>query len=624
MATHPEILAGPILRRVTENRVCVWIASSKPLHYQLQIKNQQLALLGSSDRGKFTEIKVGENLWVSLFEAWPDEGSQFPRDELLYYNFWHQSTNQELDLQSVCLKGQTSPGFFIPTHIKVLAHGSCRKPHGVALDENSKEIHTDSLSLLNEQLQKTQNDLNQRPALLCLTGDQIYADDVASPLINLLKVKATELMGAEIGVPKIADPGQIAEGQRGHRLRELKSGITSNHRENHLIGFGEYVAMYLYVFGNGSGWKMDLGRDDEDKRLNGFDQGLPNVRVALANIPTYMVFDDHEVTDDWNITRKWYDDIRFSPCGRRIVSNAIAAYWLFQGWGNNPEAHDREFIRSIQSHLAKPHDIVIAERFDLQMWKHQGWSYSIPTSPPILFLNTRTQRGFDKGEQPTRLMNRNALDQLRIAWSQLQTRDVEGAPVIISATPVFGFRAIEKFQELANLFGARASRYDNESWLANRDGFAALLDALLLKLNINEVVLLSGDVHLSFVNKASYFAKGKKINALQLTSSPLHNSPKEAKSIDKLAQLLDKTETYKGLNPGTDWPWYKRWLVPFISNDRKYPIWKARVSGLKAEANETLMTNRSNFALVYFEQGKAVKQRLVSGKNGDVYLDFNL
>ena len=87
MPAYPDILAGPILRRVTENRVCVWIASSKPVHYQLQIKDQQSVQLGGSDRGKFTDIQVGENLWVNLFEAWPEKDSQFPRDELLYYNF---------------------------------------------------------------------------------------------------------------------------------------------------------------------------------------------------------------------------------------------------------------------------------------------------------------------------------------------------------------------------------------------------------------------------------------------------------------------------------------------------------------------------------------------------------
>jgi len=60
------------------------------------------------------------------------------------------------------------------------------------------------------------------------------------------------------------------------------------------------------------------------------------VRRALANVPTYMIFDDHDVTDDWNLTARWRDRVRASPAGRRIVANALAAYWAFQGWGNDP------------------------------------------------------------------------------------------------------------------------------------------------------------------------------------------------------------------------------------------------------------------------------------------------
>jgi phosphodiesterase/alkaline phosphatase D-like protein len=57
---------------------------------------------------------------------------------------------------------------------------------------------------------------------------------------------------------------------------------------------------------------------------------------VLANVPTYMIFDDHDVTDDWNLTARWRHRVHASPAGRRIVANALAAYWAFQGWGNDP------------------------------------------------------------------------------------------------------------------------------------------------------------------------------------------------------------------------------------------------------------------------------------------------
>ena len=67
-----------------------------------------------------------------------------------------------------------------------------------------------------------------------------------------------------------------------------------------------------------------------------FARTLPRVRRALANIATYMIFDDHDVTDDWNLHRRWHEHVHGRPLGRRLVQNALAAYAVFQGWGNEP------------------------------------------------------------------------------------------------------------------------------------------------------------------------------------------------------------------------------------------------------------------------------------------------
>src|SRR6185436_9005767 len=64
---------------------------------------------------------------------------------------------------------------------------------------------------------------------------------------------------------------------------------------------------------------------------------IANVRCALANIPTYMIFDDHEVTDDWNMTLDRAQALYHTELGRRVVQNALVAYSLCQHWGNVPE-----------------------------------------------------------------------------------------------------------------------------------------------------------------------------------------------------------------------------------------------------------------------------------------------
>jgi hypothetical protein len=64
---------------------------------------------------------------------------------------------------------------------------------------------------------------------------------------------------------------------------------------------------------------------------------LPKARRALANVPVYMMLDDHEVTDDWNLNPMWKDRVYTNPLGKTVLRNGILAYALFQGWGNDPE-----------------------------------------------------------------------------------------------------------------------------------------------------------------------------------------------------------------------------------------------------------------------------------------------
>lgn len=52
--------------------------------------------------------------------------------------------------------------------------------------------------------------------------------------------------------------------------------------------------------------KLSLDRYEKEKRATlQFVEGLSSVRRLLAHIPTAMIFDDHDVTDDWNLNRAW-------------------------------------------------------------------------------------------------------------------------------------------------------------------------------------------------------------------------------------------------------------------------------------------------------------------------------
>ena len=51
-----------------------------------------------------------------------------------------------------------------------------------------------------------------------------------------------------------------------------------------------------------------------------------------------MIFDDHEVTDDWYLSQSWRSRVLTAPFGRAIVRNGYAAYAVCQAWGNDPAA----------------------------------------------------------------------------------------------------------------------------------------------------------------------------------------------------------------------------------------------------------------------------------------------
>lgn len=588
-----KVLAGPILRRTTKNRVCVWLATSEPMQLQLTITDCNENILGTGGMDKLYPegIQLGKHLFVHLLQARPEAASEYPFDTLMYYSIAQVNNGNTVplfsaeEIQKFTYGTHTCPSFFIPSALKNLLHGSCRKPHG-------KSSSADALILGHARMQETCDDLDRRPALLFLAGDQIYADDVALSLHARLKEVATQLTGQDEIMPQqVGSSRNILLHGRKQVLRNRKSGFSSGKSENHLFSFSEYAAMYLYAFGNLSAWEpvwdwSDLKKigfaPGEEKRakeayteehdhLYAFHNTLPDIRRLLANIPTYMMFDDHDVTDDWNITHSWYDAVRESALGRRIVSNALAACWAFQSWGNDPDNFHKDMIRSIQQRLTDTeNDPAVAERYDLYTWKHRGWGFSVPSFPPIIAVDSRTQRQYDDYNLPARLLDRYALDWLRVEWTKLVTDNTIPAdtwPVLITATPVLGFKPVEVTQNCALRIVKQlflfflAQRYlfflswlkepvyrklinimDIESWTANKKGYKALFDTLQIRMKLSGCVFISGDVHYNFGNQGVFVCAGEKFTCLQFTSSALKNMPGERaqKLLKKVGNTVHK------------------------------------------------------------------------------------
>lgn len=139
------------------------------------------------------------------------------------------------------------------------------------------------------------------------------------------------------------------------------------------------------------------------------------VRRALANVPTYMMFDDHDVTDDWNLCAKWVRDVHATPLGRSVLRDGLVAFLLMQAWGNNPKVYEsgREAellgaaARLFADGAADGPDAAAVQEIETLLGIGTGqppkvdWHFSIDGAVHrVIVCDTRTRRGFSGDISP--------------------------------------------------------------------------------------------------------------------------------------------------------------------------------------------------------------------------------
>src|SRR5262249_23006570 len=82
---------------------------------------------------------------------------------------------------------------------------------------------------------------------------------------------------------------------------------------------------------------VDLQLANSKPRIKEFLTTLGRVRRVLANVATYMTFDDHEVTDDWFMDEDWRSEALSNAGATQVIRNGLLAFCLFQRWGNVPD-----------------------------------------------------------------------------------------------------------------------------------------------------------------------------------------------------------------------------------------------------------------------------------------------
>ncbi|HET9531972.1 MAG TPA: PhoD-like phosphatase, partial [Blastocatellia bacterium] len=124
------------------------------------------------------------------------------------------------------------PGFSLPPeelNKLLIIHGSCRQPQGTGLD---------ALPTLDEIISLDSSVADDRPHLLLLTGDQIYADDVAHSLLFILMEADQALLGwnerdSLPDVPASSAP-ELRPGKRKRLVRKT-AAFTTEDPESHLL-----------------------------------------------------------------------------------------------------------------------------------------------------------------------------------------------------------------------------------------------------------------------------------------------------------------------------------------------------------------------------------------------------
>lgn len=595
----PLLIAGPMLRRTEPTAVTVWVALKQACTVTLQIleTHTQGERLGSSlFTGQQHTVAIGQHLHIVAVTADLAGGPMLACDRIYAYDLQFTTAertysltqalrSQRVPTTTVSYFSHQKPTFALPPQqleqLKIV-HGSCRKPHGNGFD---------ALPILDCLIEASAGQPQERPHQLFLIGDQIYADDVADPLQWVATGLGDILLGWEEALPIDGDtmlpPKRLPPGKRD-QLATQQAGFTAgfnNKREkvtSHFLAFGEYCALYLLALSPACwptslppGKAMKTGRrairrwDHDCHHLQQFMHTLWKVRRALANIPSYSIFDDHDVSDDWNLNQEWCLRVLGRPLGRRAVQNALSAYGIFQAWGNTPwqfepgqpggqlleavrcwsaaAGKDDTAATAIATHLGlppiEPHTQLpeFVQEEDVWVLKRSSvcltWHYTVyGPCHEILVLDARTVRGYpiDQGPKaPPMLLSPKAFERQisrplshptnPYCQDSANGQDPPAVTFVIASTNVITMKVLDWIQAWQLKNGKTFAADVGDSWNLNTKALAQLLTTLFK--HRQTVIVLSGDIHYGSAVRLSYsnFISREQATLIQLVSSAIKN-----------------------------------------------------------------------------------------------------
>jgi hypothetical protein len=371
--------------------------------------------------------------------------------------------------------------------------GSCRAaaphepPYTLELDHDRRGRGVDALRA--HALRMLQADKSEWPDLLVLLGDQVYADD-----------------------PSPRTERRLARLRRfGRRRREAPKEVVADYEQ--------YTWLYHEAW-------------------------TPSVeRWVLSVVPSTMVFDDHDMIDDWNISESWVAHIRRQPWWQEHIIGGLMTYFVYQHLGNlSPErlkeeglleelttrTDATEFLRQWASE--SEHDTPVSGGYHFNYHRDIG-------DVRLIVIDTRNGRVLE----PDR---RAMVDEGHWRWITDHAEDPFRHLLIASSVPVLvpgGLHGLQQWNEAVCAgrwgrpwvwIGERIRRgIDLEDWAAFDRSFRAMCELLERTATRSDapetITLLSGDIHFAYVasvelREPSSSASQSRIR--QVVSSPIRNA----------------------------------------------------------------------------------------------------
>ncbi len=281
---------------------------------------------------------------------------------------------------------------------------------------------------------------------------------------------------------------------------------------------------------------------EEYAHLYGLAWSDPVNRWLLSTLPSAMIFDDHDIRDDWNTSATWRAEMKATSWWHDRIVGGLASYWVYQHLGNLApgERADDEVWQLIEAGWEASSDEpdmgavldALAERADEHPETYR-WSFARDIGRTrLIVIDSRAARVLKPEE-------RSILDQDELSWFDGQLQGGFDHVLVGTSLPYLlspGLHGFEAWSEAVStgVWGKTWSRIgertrqavDLEHWAAFQEGFRAVADAVVEVASGKRgqapgtVTFLSGDVHNSYVAEVERRYESR---ILQAVCSPIRN-----------------------------------------------------------------------------------------------------